>query len=93
MVPITEEWVRELLRAGEALNTTALCHNLDVLKITCEPEFGYIHIEGSQVEESTKDTNVTEVFRATQWRDLEPTIKIAPQVAATTTGADSLGGL
>lgn len=85
MVPITEEWVRELLRAGEALNTAALRHNIDSLKIVCEPEFGYVRIEGKYDDKK--------VFEASVFCGIEPTIKIAPQVAATTTGADSLGGL
>ena len=86
MVPITEDWIKDMLKAGEALNTLALRHNIDVLTIKCEPEFGYVRIEGSQID---ADENSTEVFSTTQWRDFEPTIKIAPQVAASTTGAGS----
>lgn len=87
MVPITEAWIKDMLKAGEALNTLALRHNVDILTIKCEPEFGYVHIEGSQT--NVRGDVITPVFKATQWRDFEPTIKIAPQVAASTTGAEN----
>lgn len=87
MVPITEDWIKDIIKAGEALNTTALRHNIDTLRVVCEPEFGYVRIEGSQID---ADDNATEVFSATQWRDFEPTIKIAPQGAATPTGAKDI---
>lgn len=89
MVPITEAWIKDMLKAGEALNTMALRHNLDAITIHCVPEFGYVRIDGSQID---ADENSTEVFSATQWRDFEPTIKIAPQVAASTTGAGTNTG-
>ena len=85
MVPITEDWIRSLLGLGECLNTTALRHDIDMLDIKLEPEFGYIHIKGSRTNE--KGDRVEEIFQATQWRDFEAKIKIAPQGAATPTGA------
>ena len=82
MVPITEDFVKNLVDLGECLNATALRHNLDILDIKVEPEFGYVFVKG------TRDGN--EIFRATHWQAADTTdIKIAPQVAATTTGASN----
>ena len=81
MVPITEAWIKDMLKAGEALNTAALRHNIDSLKIVCEPEFGYVRIEG--------ESDDTKMFEASVFCGIEPTIKIAPHVAASTTGAEN----
>ena len=90
MVPIDEEFVKGLVGLGECLNTTALHHDIDILDIRVEPEFGYIHVRGTKVDPS--GTKMREMFHATQWRDLGITdIKIAPQgtVADVLTGASS----
>ena len=79
MVPIDNEYISGLLEIGEALNTSALQHDIDMLDIKMEPEFGYIHIKGSKINEA--GTKTVEVFHATQWRDLGTDIKIAPQEA------------
>lgn len=81
MVPITEDWIKDMLKAGEALNTTALRHNIDAITIHCAPEFGYVRIE--------VENNDRTVFEASEFYGLEPIIKIAPQVAASTTGAEN----
>ena len=87
MVPIDEEFVKGLVGLGECLNTTALHHDIDILDIRVEPEFGYIHVKGSKVDDT--GTKMREVFHATQWRDLGTDIKIAPQEAV---GQDFHGG-
>ena len=87
MVPIDEEFVKGLVGLGECLNTSALHHDIDILDIRVEPEFGYIHIKGSKVDDT--GTKMREMFHATQWRDLGTDIKIAPQEAV---GQDFHGG-
>lgn len=79
MVPIDEEFVKGLVGLGECLNTSALHHDIDILDIRVEPEFGYIHVRGTKVDPS--GTKMREMFHATQWRDLGTDIKIAPQEA------------
>ena len=86
-VPIDNDWIKGLLELGECLNTSALHHDIDILDIKVEPEFGYIHIKGSKVDPS--GTKMREMFHATQWRDLGTDIKIAPQEAV---GQDFHGG-
>ena len=88
MVPIDNEYITGLLEICEALNASALQHDIDMLDFKMEPEFGYIHIKGSKLNEA--GTKTVEVFHVTQWRDLGITdIKIAPQgtVADVPTGA------
>ena len=88
-VPIDEEFVKGLVGLGECLNTTALHHDIDILDIRVEPEFGYVHVKGTKVDDT--GTKMREVFHATQWRDLGITdINIAPQgtVADVHTGAN-----
>ena len=79
MVPIDEEFVKGLVGLGECLNTSALHHDIDILDIRVEPEFGYIHVKGTKVDDT--GTKMREVFHATQWRDLGTDIKIAQQEA------------
>lgn len=80
MVPITNDFVQNLVELGQCLNATALRHNLDILDIKVEPEFGYVYVSGKRDDR--------EVLRAIHWDAANSTeIKIAPQVAATTTGA------
>ena len=86
-VPIDETYIKDLLELGECLNTSALHHDIDILDIRVEPEFGYIHVRGTKVDAS--GTKMREVFHATQWRDLGTNIKIAPQEAV---GHDFHGG-
>ena len=87
MVPIDETYIKGLLEIGEALNTSALHHDIDMLDFKMEPEFGYIHIKGSKLNEA--GTKTVEVFHVTQWRDLGTDIKIAPQGTAIPTGASN----
>ena len=75
-VPIDNEYITGLLELGGVLNTSALHHDIDILDLKMEPEFGYIHIKGSKINEA--GTKTVEVFHATQWRDLGTDIKIAP---------------
>ena len=75
-VPIDNEYITGLLELGGVLNTSALHHDIDILDIRVEPEFGYIHVRGTKVDAS--GTKMREVFHATQWRDLGTDIKIAP---------------
>lgn len=85
-VPIDNDWIKGLLELGECLNTSALHHDIDILDIRVEPEFGYIHINGSKINEA--GTKTVEVFHVTKRGNLGVTdIKIAPQGAATPTGA------
>ena len=86
-VPIDNDWIKGLLELGECLNTSALHHDIDILDIRVEPEFGYVHVKGTKVDPS--GTNMREMFHATQWRDLGTDIKIAPQEAV---GQDFHGG-
>ena len=86
-VPIDNEYITGLLELGGVLNTSALHHDIDILDLKMEPEFGYIHIKGSKINEA--GTKTVEVFHATQWRDLGTDIKIAPQEAV---GHDFHGG-
>ena len=86
-VPIDNDWIKGLLEFGECLNTSALHHDIDILDIRVEPEFGYIHVRGTKVNDT--GTKMREVFHATQWRDLGTDIKIAPQKAV---GHDFHGG-
>lgn len=51
-VPIDNDWIKGLLELGECLNTTALHHDIDILDIRVEPEFGYIHVRGTKVDPS-----------------------------------------
>ena len=78
-VPIDNDWIKGLLELGGVLNTSAMPHDIGILDIKVEPEFGYIHIKGSKVDDT--GTKMREVFHATQWRDLGTDIKIAPQEA------------
>ena len=75
-VPIDNEYITGLLELGGVLNTSALHHDIDILDLKMEPEFGYIHVRGTKVDAS--GTKMREVFHATQWRDLGTDIKIAP---------------
>ena len=86
-VPIDNDWIKGLLELGECLNTSAMHHDIDILDIRVEPEFGYIHVRGTRVDPS--GTKMREMFHATQWRDLGTDIKIAPQEAV---GQDFHGG-
>jgi hypothetical protein len=87
-VPIDNDWIKGLLELGECLNTSALHHDIDILDIRVEPEFGYIHVRGTKVDPS--GTKMREMFHATQWRDLGVTdIKISPQGTAIPTGASN----
>ena len=86
-VPIDNEYITGLLELGECLNTSALHHDIDILDIRVEPEFGYIHVRGTKVDPS--GTKMREMFHATQWRDLGTDIKIAPQGTAIPTGASN----
>lgn len=89
-VPIDNEYITGLLEIGEALNASALQHDIDILDIRVEPEFGYIHINGSKINEA--GTKTVEVFHVTKWGNLGVTdIKIAPQgaVADVPTGASN----
>ena len=79
MVPITEDWIKDMITVGEYLSGEALRHDIDIIDIRVEPEFGYIHVKGSKTNDA--GTKVVEVFHATQWRDLGTDIKIAPQEA------------
>jgi hypothetical protein len=88
MVPIDNEYITGLLEIGEALNASALQHDIDMLDFKMEPEFGYIHINGSKINEA--GTKTIEVFHVTKWGNLGVTdIKIAPRgaVADVPTGA------
>ena len=88
MVPIDKEVVKGLIELGECLSTTALQHDIDILDIRVEPEFGYIHVKGTKVDDT--GTKMREVFHATQWRDLGITdLNIAPQGTAIPTGASN----
>ena len=88
MVPITEDWIKDMVTVGEYLSGEALRHDIDIMDIRVEPEFGYIHVKGSKTNDA--GTKVVEVFHATQWRDLGITyLKIAPQGNAIPTGASS----
>ena len=85
-VPIDNNWIKGLVEVGECLSKTALRHNIDVLDIKVEPEFGYIYIKGTKTNEA--GTKMREVFHATHWGNLGTTdIKIAPQGTAIPTGA------
>ena len=86
-VPIDNDWIKGLLELGECLNTSALHHDIDILDIRVEPEFGYIHVRGTKVDDT--GTKMREMFHATQWRDLGTDIKIAPQGTAIPTGASN----
>lgn len=88
MVPITEDWIKDMVTVGEYLSGEALRHDIDIIDIRVEPEFGYIHVKGSKTNDA--GTKVVEVFHATQWRDLGITdLKIAPQGNAIPTGASN----
>lgn len=88
MVPITEDWIKDMVTVGEYLSGEALRHDIDIIDIRVEPEFGYIHVKGSKTNDA--GTKVVEVFHATQWRDLGITdLKIAPQGTAIPTWASN----
>lgn len=82
MVQITEEFVEGLIGLGGCINNTLMRHDIDVLDIKLEPEYGYVYLKGMR---DGKD-----VFEATHYGIVsrnKTTIKIAPQDAATSTGA------
>ena len=88
MVPVTKDWIQDMVTVGEYLSGEALRHDIDIIDIRVEPEFGYIHVKGSKTNDA--GTKVVEVFHATQWRDLGITdLKIAPQGNAIPTGASN----
>ena len=88
MVPVTKDWIKDIVTVGEYLSGEALRHDIDIIDIRVEPEFGYIHVKGSKTNDA--GTKVVEVFHATQWRDLGITdLKIAPQGTAIPTGASN----
>lgn len=80
MVQITEKWINELLDLGDNLNQAVMRKDVDIFTIMVEPEFGFVHIKGMRNDER--------LFEATRYGILDKTtIKIAPQDAATSTGA------
>ena len=84
MVPITNEYIEMLLETCDCLNTTLMRHDIDIFKMTLNPELGYSNLVGCRII----NDKAVEVFHATRFQTLNRTeIKIAPQDAATSTGA------
>lgn len=84
MIEITKDFVAGLLELGGCINNTLMRHDIDILDIKLEPEYGYVYLKG------TRDGK--DVFEATHYGIVSRnkiTIKIAPQEIAVSTGADS----
>ena len=82
MIKITDDFVKGLVELGVCINNTLMRHDVDVLDIKLEPEYGYVYLKG------TRDGK--DVFEATHYGIVsrnKTNIKIAPQDAATSTGA------
>ena len=82
MIRITKDFIEGLLELGGCINNTLMRHDIDVLDIKLEPEYGYVYLKGMR---DGKD-----VFEATHYGIVsrnKTNIKIAPQDAATSTGA------
>ena len=79
---ITPDYVKELVEIGKALNKSAMRHNLDSLRIQIEPELEYVYVRGYR---GGKLVMSAQHFGLLDKDD----IKIAPQGAATPTGARS----
>lgn len=78
---INRGYIESLLDIGKALNTNAMRHGVDRLKIEVEPEINAVTVRGY-------NENEEQIFAGDYFGMLGSTdIKIAPQVAATTTGA------
>ena len=87
-VPIDKEWIKGMVEIGECLSTTALQHDLDIFELKVEPEFGYIYVKGTKVDDTGE--KMQEVFHAIHWGSLGTTdIKVAPQGTAIPTGASN----
>ena len=78
---ISKGYIESLLDIGKALNTNAMRHGVDRLKIEVEPEINAVTVQG--YNESDEQLFTADYFGMLGSTD----IKIAPQVAATTTGA------
>ena len=77
-----------MVTVGEYLSGEALRHNIDILDICVEPEFGYIYVKGTKVDDT--GTKMQEVFHAIHWGSLGTTdIKVAPQGTVIPTGASN----
>ena len=88
MVPVTEDWIKDMITVGEYLSGEALRHDIDIIDIRVEPEFGYIYVKGTKVDNT--GSKMQEVFHAIHWENLGTTdIKVAPQGTAIPTGASN----
>ena len=77
-----------MITVGEYLSGEALRHDIDIIDICVEPEFGYIYVKGTKVDDT--GTKMQEVFHAIHWGSLGTTdIKVAPQGNAIPTGASN----
>lgn len=47
---ITRDWVMDLIKVGEALNSEAMRHNIDSLRIKVAPELEYVYIRAYRDE-------------------------------------------
>ncbi|MBO7726907.1 MAG: hypothetical protein J6S50_00490 [Oscillospiraceae bacterium] len=47
---ITRDWVNDLIKVGEALNSEAMRHNVDNLRIKVMPELEYVYIRAYRDE-------------------------------------------
>ena len=79
---ITRDWVNDLIKVGEALNSEAMRHNVDNLRIKVMPELEYVYIRAYRDEKL--------VMSAQHFGLLDKDdIRIAPQGAGKApTGAD-----
>ena len=47
---LTNDYAKELIEIGTALNKSAMRHNLDSLRIQVEPELEYVYVRGYRDE-------------------------------------------
>lgn len=75
-----EEWLKQIIEIGITLNSSNMRRGIDQMIITLCPEYGFVNVE------AYKNGNLTTARRFDQFPDVKIT-KIAPQDAATSTGA------
>ena len=75
------DWLNQVIEIGTALSVSDMRRVIDSMTITIEPEFGFVKVE------AVKNGMLYTADRCDQFPEV--TIKIAPQDAATSTGAEA----
>ena len=74
-----DDWLKQVVEIGKALCTSDMRRGIERMTIDIEPEYGFVKVE------AVKNGVIYSADRNDQFPETE--IKIAPQDAATSTGA------